>query len=65
MAAVPRGVAKRFELSTGLREMFPKLTAVTRDEAANMFAAGRQTDGKVNQQQTTIRVAGMFNCDKK
>ena len=41
-----------------------------RDEAANMFAAGklcimRQTDGKVNQQQTTIRVAGMCSCDKK
>ena len=36
----PGGVAKRFELSTGLREKFPKLTTVSRDEAANMVAAG-------------------------
>ena len=41
LAAVPRGVAKRFELSTGLWETFPKLTTVTCDEAANMFAAGK------------------------
>ena len=41
LAAVSRGVAKRFELSRGLRETFPKLTTVTRDEAANMFAAGK------------------------
>ena len=41
LAAVPWGVAKRFELSRGLRETFPKLTTVTRDEAANMFAAGK------------------------
>ena len=39
LAAVPRAVAKRSELSTGLRKMFPKLTTVTRDEADNMFAA--------------------------
>ena len=36
LAAVPRGVAKRFELSKGLRETFPKLTTVTRDEAARV-----------------------------
>ena len=41
VAALPWGVAKRFELSTGLRETFPKLTTVARDEAANMFAAGK------------------------
>ena len=48
LAALPRDVAKRFELSTGLRETFPKLTTVTGDEAANMFAAGKlrnQADG--------------------
>ena len=54
-AAVPRGVAKRFELSTGLRETFPKLTTVTRDEAANMFAAGKlrnEADGWKSQPAT-------------
>ena len=55
LAAVPRGVAKRFELSTGLRETFPKLTTVTRDEAANMVAAGKvrnEADGWKSQPTT-------------
>ena len=43
-AAVFRGVAKRFELSTGLREEFLKVTTVTRDETANMVAAGKPRD---------------------
>ena len=41
LAAVPRGVAERFELSTGPRKGFLKVTTVTRDEAANMVAAGK------------------------
>ena len=55
LAAVPRGVAKRFELSRGLRETFPKLTTVTRDEAANIFAAGKlrnEADGWKSQPAT-------------
>ena len=40
LAAVFRGVAKRFELSTGLRQV----TTVTRNEAANMVAAGKLRD---------------------
>ena len=55
LAAVPRGVAKIFELSTGLRETFPKLTTLTRDEAANMVAAGKlrnEADGWKSQPTT-------------
>ena len=55
LADVPQGVAKRFDLSTGLRETFPKLTTVTRDEAANMFAAGKlrnEADGWKSQPAT-------------
>ena len=44
LAAVSRGVAKRFELSTGLQEEVLKVTTVTRDEAANMVAAGKLRD---------------------
>ena len=44
LAAVSRGVAKRFELSAGLRKEFLKVTTVTRDEAANMVAAGKVRD---------------------
>ena len=44
LAAVSRGVAKRFELSTGPREEFLKITTVSRDEAANMVAAGKLRD---------------------
>ena len=40
LAAISRGVAKRFELSAGPQERFPKLTTVTHDEAANMVATG-------------------------
>ena len=56
----------------GLREKFPKLTNVTRDEAANMVAAGKirdEADGWGNA--TSFRpscicgFAGMFSCDKK
>ena len=58
LAAVQQGVAKRFELSTGPRKEFLKVTTVTLDEAANMVAAGKlRDDGKVNQLQTTIRDA--------
>ena len=55
LAAVLWGVAKRFELLTGLREAFPKLTTVTRDEEANMFAAGKlrnEADGWKSQPAT-------------
>ena len=41
LTAVPQGVAKRFELSTGPREEFLKVTTVTCDEAANMVAVGK------------------------
>ena len=44
LAAVSRGVVKRFELSTGLREEFPKVTTVTSYEAANMVVAGKLCD---------------------
>ena len=44
LAALSRGVVKRFELSTGLQEEVLKVTTVTRDEAANMVAAGKLRD---------------------
>ena len=44
LAAVSRGVAKRFELLTGLQEEVLNVTTVTRDEAANMVAAGKLRD---------------------
>ena len=58
---------KRFELSTVLRKEFPKVTTVTRDEAANI-AAGKlrdEADGwrSKPQLQTTIRNTGTFSCE--
>ena len=44
LAAVSPGVAKRFELLMGPREEFLKVTALTRNEAANMVAAGKLRD---------------------
>ena len=44
LAAVPRGVAERFDLSTGPRKEFLKVTTVTCDEAANIVAAGKLRD---------------------
>ena len=44
LAAVSRGVEKRFELSTGPREKFPKVTTITCDEAANMVTVGNVRD---------------------
>ena len=44
VAAVSRGKAKRFELSTGPRKEFLKVTTGTRDEAANMVAALKLRD---------------------
>ena len=55
LAALPRGVAKRFDLSTGLRETFPKLTTVSHGGAANMVAAGKlrnEADGWKSQPAT-------------
>ena len=47
----------------------PKVTTVTRDEAANMVAAGKLRDEadewEVNQLQTTIWDVGMFSCDRR
>ena len=70
LVAVSRGVAKRFELSTVAREEFPKVTTVTRDEAAYMVAAGKlcdEADGWRSQPQlqTTIPDTGTFSCDEK
>ena len=52
------------------RKEFPKVTTVTRDEAANMVAAGKlrdEADGwrSKPQRQTTIQNTGTFSCDKK
>ena len=45
LAAVSRGEAKRFELSTGPQDSeVLKVTTLTRDEAANMVAAGKLRD---------------------
>ena len=38
------GVAKRFELSTGPRKEFLKVTTAIRDEAGNMVGAGKLRD---------------------
>ena len=70
LVAASRGAVKRLELSTVPREEFPKVTTVTRDEAANMVAAGKlrdEADGWRSQPQlqTTIRDTGMFSCEKK
>ena len=70
VAASRWGAAKRFELSTVPREEFLKVTTLTRNEAANMVAAGKlrdEADGRRSQPQlqTPIRDAGMFSCDKK
>ena len=65
LVAASWGSAKRFELSTVLREEFPKVTTVTRNEAANMVAAGRirdEADGWRSQPQlqTTIQDTETF-----
>ena len=44
LAADLRGAVKRFEPSTGPREEFPKVTTVTRYEAANKVASGKLRD---------------------
>ena len=65
MAAVSRGVAKRFELSAGPRKEFLKVTTVTSDEAANMVAAGKlrdEPDGWESQPASDRPPYGMQGC---